>query len=66
MNKNITVMHCVPKGPEKGDENGYQWLISFSVLEKKIVHSLNHVQFCCYGLMKIVIHAIIDVCAVIL
>lgn len=41
---NITVMHCVPKGPEKGDEDGHQWLISFSILEQKIVHSLNHVQ----------------------
>nr|XP_034326962.1 uncharacterized protein LOC109620908 isoform X2 [Crassostrea gigas] len=63
MNHNITVMHCVPKGPEKGDEDGCQWLISFSVLEQKIVHSLNHVQFCCYGVMKILIHVIIDVCA---
>lgn len=61
--RNITVMHCVPKGPEKGDEDGHQWLISFSILEQKIVHSLNHVQFCCYGLMKILIHVIIDVSA---
>ena len=58
---NITVMHCVPKGPEKGDEDGHQWLISFSVLEQKIVHSLNHVQFCCYGLMKVLIHVVIDI-----
>ncbi|XP_065944800.1 uncharacterized protein [Magallana gigas] len=58
---NITVMHCVPKGPEKGDEDGHQWLISFSVIEQKIVHSLNHVQFCCYGLMKIFIHIVIDI-----
>lgn len=58
----ITVMHCVPKGPEKGDEDGYQWLISFSVLEQHIVRSLNHVQFCCYGLMKIILHSFIDIC----
>nr|XP_034326957.1 uncharacterized protein LOC117689513 [Crassostrea gigas] len=63
MSHNIPVMHCVPKGPEKGDGGGYQWLISFSVLEQKIVHSLNHVQFCCYGLMKILIHVVIDICA---
>nr|XP_034325530.1 uncharacterized protein LOC109617696 [Crassostrea gigas] len=63
LNDNITVMHCVPKGPVNGDEDGYQWLISFSVLEQKIVHSLNHVQFCCYGLMKILIHVVIDVSA---
>ncbi|XP_052702548.1 uncharacterized protein LOC128179091 [Crassostrea angulata] len=63
INQNIPVMHCVPKGPVNGDENGHQWLISFSVLEQKIVHSLNHVQFCCYGLMKIIIHVVIDLCA---
>uniref|UniRef100_A0A8W8I376 Mab-21-like HhH/H2TH-like domain-containing protein n=2 Tax=Magallana gigas TaxID=29159 RepID=A0A8W8I376_MAGGI len=63
MNKNITVMHCVPKGPEKGDDDGHQWLISFSILEQNIVHSLNHVQFCCYGLMKVIIHVVIDICA---
>lgn len=36
MNHNIPVMHCVLKGPEKGDEDEYQWLISFSVLEQKL------------------------------
>lgn len=61
--KSITVMHCVPKGPEYGDEEGLQWLISFSVLEQYIVHSLNHVQFCCYGLMKILLHSEIDSCS---
>lgn len=63
IHENITVMHCVPKGPEKGDEEGMQWLVSFSVLEQKIVCSLNHVQFCCYGLMKILVHTMIDSCA---
>lgn len=61
--ENSTVMHCVPKGPEKGDEEGMQWLVSFSVLEQKIVRSLNHVQFYCYGLMKILVHTVIDSCA---
>lgn len=60
INESITVMHCVPKGPEKGDEEGRQWLISFCVLEQNIVHSLNHVQFCCFGLMKILIHSALD------
>ncbi|XP_056023123.1 uncharacterized protein LOC130055235 [Ostrea edulis] len=54
--KNITVMHVVPKGPPEGDIEGIVWLKSFSVLEQHIVHSLNHVQFCCYGLLKILIH----------
>lgn len=60
INNRITVMHCVPKGPEKEDDEERQWLISFSVLERYIVHSLNHVQFCCYGLMKILLHTVLD------
>lgn len=60
LNDRVTVMHCVPKGPEKGDEEERQWLISFSVLERYIVHSFNHVQFCCYGLMKILLHTVLD------
>lgn len=63
INESVTVMHCVPKGPEYGDDEGFQWLISFSVLEQYIVHSLNHVQFCCYGLMKILLHSEIDSCS---
>lgn len=58
--KRMTVMHCVPKGPEEGDNEGTQWLISFSSLEQHIVHSFNHVQFCCYGFMKIILHEEID------
>lgn len=45
INENVTVMHCVPKSPENGDDEGHQWLISFCVLEQYIVHSFNHVQF---------------------
>ncbi|XP_061173568.1 uncharacterized protein LOC133182737 [Saccostrea echinata] len=57
----ITVVHFVPKGPMK-DDKGIHWLKSFSILEKHIVRSLNHVQFCCYGLLKIVIHHEIKLC----
>lgn len=60
INNRITVMHCVPKGPENKDDEERQWLISFSVLERYIVHSLNHVQFCCYGLMRILQHTVLD------
>lgn len=63
INESIPVMHCVAKGPEMGEDYGTQWLISFSVLEQYIVHSLNHVQFFCYGLMKILLHSNIDSCA---
>lgn len=60
LEKNITVMHVAPKSPPEGDTKGFQWLKSFAVLEQRIVHSLNHVQFCCYGLLKILLHYSID------
>ncbi|XP_056023171.1 uncharacterized protein LOC125651346 [Ostrea edulis] len=60
--KNITVMHVVPKGPPEGDIEGIEWLKSFSVLEQHIVHSLNHVQLCCYGLLKVLIHFEVETC----
>ncbi|XP_061193212.1 uncharacterized protein LOC133201425 [Saccostrea echinata] len=43
--------HVVPIGstPENGDE----WRISFSLAEQKLVYSMNHCQFLCYGLFKI-------------
>lgn len=63
INDRTTVMHCVPKGPEQGDDVGLQWLISFSVLEQVIVHSFNYVKFCCYGLMKILLHVFFDLCS---
>jgi hypothetical protein len=60
LKENATVMHVVPKGPPIGDTKGIQWLKSFAVLEQRIVHSLIHVQFCCYGLLKILIYFEID------
>ncbi|XP_056020429.1 uncharacterized protein LOC125649625 isoform X2 [Ostrea edulis] len=62
LEKNITAIHVVAKGPPEGDIKGIQWLKSFSVLEQHIVHSLNHVQFCCYGLLKILIYFEINIC----
>lgn len=56
----ITVMHCVPKGPDHWDDEGLQWLIS---LKQFIIHSLNYVHFCCYGLMKILLHVFFDLCS---
>jgi hypothetical protein len=50
--------HVVPIGsdPSKGDE----WRISFSQAEQKLVYSMNHVQFLCYGLMKIFLKEVIN------
>jgi hypothetical protein len=50
--------HVVPIGsdPSKGDE----WRISFSQAEQKLVYSMNHGQFLCYGLMKIFLKEVIN------
>ena len=37
-----------------------EWRISFSLAEKKLIHSMNHVQFMCYGLLKIFLKEAID------
>nr|XP_022288640.1 uncharacterized protein LOC111100815 isoform X2 [Crassostrea virginica] len=51
--------HIVPIGslPEKDNE----WRISFSGAEQKLIYSLNHCQFLCYGLLKVFLKEIIDV-----
>ena len=38
-----------------------EWRISFSATEKVLIHSMNHVQFLCYGLLKIFLKEAIDV-----
>ncbi|XP_056003698.1 uncharacterized protein LOC130049754 [Ostrea edulis] len=50
--------HVVPisSGHMKYDE----WRISFSQAEQKLVYSMNHVQFMCYGLMKIFLKEVIN------
>lgn len=49
----------VPVGNPYSNESHMQWRISFSLAEKKLVHSFNHTQFLCYGLLKLFLrHAI--------
>ncbi|XP_061190454.1 uncharacterized protein LOC133198373 [Saccostrea echinata] len=50
--------HVVPIGsiPEIGEE----WRISFSQAEQKLVYSMNHCQFLCYGLLKIFLKEVIN------
>lgn len=50
--------HVVPIG-STSDEN-LEWRISFSNAEQKIVYSLNHCQFICYGLLKIFLKEVIN------
>nr|XP_022288212.1 uncharacterized protein LOC111100530 [Crassostrea virginica] len=51
--------HVLPIGslPERDNE----WRVSFSGAEQKLIYSMNHCQFLCYGLLKVFLKEIIDV-----
>lgn len=49
----------VPIGPKYVD-NELFWRLSFSLAEKKLVHSFNYTQFMCYAAMKYILKTIID------
>ncbi|XP_062574295.1 uncharacterized protein LOC134236139 [Saccostrea cucullata] len=52
--------HLVPIGSNLSvGSNDLEWRISFSKAEEKLTYSLNHVQFICYGLLKIFLKEII-------
>ncbi|KAJ8304283.1 hypothetical protein KUTeg_017866 [Tegillarca granosa] len=43
----------VPIGNPNSGESHMEWRLSFSLAEKKLVHSFNYTQFLCYGLLKL-------------
>ena len=45
--------HLVPVGHPKSDRNMMEWRISFSVAERALVWSFNHVQIQCYAVLKL-------------
>ena len=47
--------HLVPVGHPLSDMKTMQWRISFSMAERALVWSFNHVQIQCYALMKIIL-----------
>jgi hypothetical protein len=52
--------HVVPIAHRQTDENAdLEWRMSFSQAEQKLVYSMNHCQFLCYGLMKIILREVI-------
>ena len=51
--------HIVPIG--SADARDIEWRISFSRAEQKLVYSMNHCQFLCYGLLKVFLKEIIDI-----
>ena len=53
--------HFVAIGAKQSPTELMEWRISFSATEKVLIHSMNHVQFLCYGLLKIVLKEAIEV-----
>ena len=54
--------HVVPICSAPSDlERDSEWRISFSIAERKLVYSMNHCQFICYGMMKIFLKEVINV-----
>ena len=43
----------VPIGAKRSDFEDLEWRISFSLAEKRLINSMNHTQFLCYGLLKL-------------
>ena len=52
--------HLVPVGHPSSDMNMMEWRISFSVAERTLVWSFNHIQIQCYAVMKIVLKEFIN------
>ncbi|XP_056013674.1 uncharacterized protein LOC130052531 [Ostrea edulis] len=53
--------HLVPIANRQTNENSdLEWRISFSQAEQKLVYSMNHCQFLCYGIMKIILKEVIS------
>ena len=47
--------HLVPVGHTHSDTKPMEWRISFSMAERTLVWSFNHVQIQCYAVMKIIL-----------
>ena len=50
----------VPICSKQSSFEDIEWRISFSLAEKRLIHSMNHVQFLCYGLLKIFLKEAIE------
>lgn len=52
--------HVMPIGSKReSDENELEWRLSFSQAEQKIVYTMNHSRFMCYGVLKIFLKEVI-------
>ncbi|XP_062619958.1 uncharacterized protein LOC134281519 [Saccostrea cucullata] len=53
--------HCVTIGSKcTTSRNDLEWRLSFSLAEQKLVYTMNHTQFICYGLLKIFLTEVIN------
>ena len=50
----------VPIGAKRSVFEDEEWRMSFSLAEKRLIHSMNHTQFLCYGLLKLFLKEAID------
>ena len=53
--------HLVPVGHPLSDMKSMEWRISFSLAERALVWSFNHIQMQCYAMMKIILKEFIKV-----
>ena len=53
--------HLVPIGHPHSDTKLTEWRISFSVAERALVWSFNHIQMQCYAVMKIILKQFIKI-----
>ena len=52
--------HLVPVGHPHSDTNMMEWRMSFSVAERTLVWSFNHIQMQCYAVMKVILKEFIN------
>ena len=52
--------HLVPVGHPHSQKNMMEWRMSFSVAERTLVWSFNHVQMQCYAVMKLILKEFIN------
>ena len=53
--------HLVPVGHTHSDRKQMEWRVSYSLAERTLVWSFNHVQMQCYAIMKIILKEFIKV-----
>ena len=53
--------HVVPIGDPDSAMSDHQWRLSFSLAERTLIHTFNHIQFLVYNVLKLVLKRIINI-----